>query len=66
VKFVAILAGIVLLLVAIAHAYLAYVGATITVAHIPHMADVVVPMTARWICAGVAALLGILLLVLRK
>lgn len=65
--FVAVLSGLVLLLVAVGHAYLAYTGATITIDHVPHMAHaIVVPMLARWICAGVMAVLGILLLALRK
>lgn len=65
--FVAVLSGIVLLLVAAAHAYLAYAGATITIDHIPHVAHAVVVATLyRYICAGVAGVLGILLLVLRK
>jgi len=59
-SFIIVLAALVLLLVAAAHGYLIYAGLGITVG------KCVVPMLARWICVGVAGVLGIALLFSRK
>jgi hypothetical protein len=59
-SFVVVLSALVLLLIAVAHAYRAYAGLDVVVA------GHAIPILASWICAGVTALLGILLLVVRK
>lgn len=58
--FVIVVSALLLLLVAAAHAYRAYAGIPIEIAH--HT----VPMMASWVCAGVTGVLGLLLLILRK
>jgi len=54
-----VIAAILLLLVAAAHAYRAYAGLDFI------FAGHVVPILASWICAGVTAVLGIMLFVER-
>ncbi len=58
--FVVAVSALLFLLIAAAHAYRAYAGIPIEVGH--HA----IPILASWVCAGVTALLGLLLLVLRK
>jgi len=59
-SFIIVLSALVFLLIAAAHVYRAYAGIDVIIAahHIP--------IIASWICAGVTALLGILLLFSRK
>ncbi|HUO98873.1 MAG TPA: hypothetical protein VMU01_09400 [Rhizomicrobium sp.] len=59
-SLIIVLSALVLLLVAAAHAYLAYAGLAITVGKFA------VPMLARWICVGVTGVLGLGLLFSRK
>lgn len=59
-SFIIVLSALVLLLVAAGHAYLAYTGVAITVGKFA------VPMLWRWICVGVAGVLGLGLLFSRK
>ncbi len=59
-SFAVIVSALVFLLIAAAHAYRAYAGIDVTVAQ--H----VVPVMASWVCAGVTALLGILILVFAR
>ena len=65
-SFVVVLSALLLLLVAVAHAYRAYAGIPITVGPMAHHAAYMLPIMASWICAGVTGLLGLLLLVVRK
>jgi hypothetical protein len=55
-----IISALVLLLIAVAHAYRAYYGIDVLVAH--HA----IPIMASWVCAAVTAILGIMLFVERK
>ena len=59
-SFIVVLSALIFLLIAVAHAYRAYAHIDIVVA------GHAIPILASWICAGVTAVLGILLLVLRK
>jgi hypothetical protein len=55
-----IISALLLLVIAAAHAYRAYAGLPVIVN------DMQIPILASWICAGVAAILGIMLFVERK
>ncbi len=59
-SFVIVLSALLFLVIAAAHAYRAYAGIHILVGTYE------VPMMVSWICAGVTAVLGILLLFSRK
>jgi hypothetical protein len=59
-SFIVVLSALLFLVIAAAHAYRAYAGLDVVVA------GHAIPILASWICAGVTAVLGILLLVLRK
>jgi hypothetical protein len=65
-SFVVVLSALLFLLIAAAHAYRAYVGIPVTVGPFAHHAAYALPIMASWICAGVTAVLGLLLLVVRK
>lgn len=56
-KFFTILTAILLFVVAAAHGYRAYAGWELTIAH--HL----IPIWASWVCAGVLAFLGLMLLI---
>lgn len=55
-SFIVVVSALLFLVIAAAHAYRAYAGIEVTVAH--HL----VPIMCSWACAGVTGLLGILLL----
>jgi hypothetical protein len=55
-----IISALLFLVIAAAHAYRAYAGLPVVVA------DMQIPIMASWICAGVTAILGIMLFVERK
>jgi hypothetical protein len=55
-SFVVVVSALLFLVIAAAHAYRAYAGIELSVAH--HA----VPIMCSWVCAGVTGLLGILLL----
>jgi hypothetical protein len=55
-SFIVVVSALLFLVIAAAHAYRAYTGIEISVAH--HL----VPIMCSWACAGVTGLLGILLL----
>ncbi len=54
-----IIAALLLLVIAAAHAYRAYAGLPVVVDNIQ------IPIMASWVCAGVTAILGIMLFVER-
>ena len=66
-SFVVVLSALLFLLIAAAHAYRAYAGIPVLVGPMAgHAVAYALPIMASWICAGVTALLGLLLLVVRK
>jgi hypothetical protein len=59
-SLVVVLSAIVLIAVAAVHAYRAYAGMPLMIAHHD------VPILASWICAGVTGVLGLLLLAVAR